>query len=113
MPHFVCLLTFTQQGSTQLGATTKRAEAFQKRCKQLGATVHATYWTLGQYDVVHVIEAADAKMAASLAMSSLSLGNVRTLTLPAFTLDEMTDEILPKVQTPYDLLRADEGRKAP
>jgi uncharacterized protein with GYD domain len=63
--------------------------------------------------VVHVIEAADAKMAASLAMSSLSLGNVRTLTLPAFTLDEMTDEILPKVQTPYDLLRADEGRKAP
>lgn len=109
MPHFVCLLTFTEQGMQQLGATTKRSEAFAKRAEQLGAKVLSTYWTLGTYDVVHVIEAEDQKTAASLAMSSLALGNVRTHTLPAFTLEEMRDEILPKVQTPYDLLRADPG----
>ena len=113
MPHFVCLLTYTQQGSSQLGATTKRSEAFAKLCEQLGAKVTATYWTLGMYDIVHVIEAADQETAAALAMSSLALGNVRTHTLPAFTLEEMRENILPNVQTPYDLLRTDEGKDAP
>ena len=113
MPHFVCLITYTQQGLQQLGATTKRSEHFARRAEQLGAKVIATLWTLGMYDIVHIIEAEDEKTAASLAMSSLALGNVRTHTLPAFTLEEMTEEILPKVQTPYDLLRADEDAKTP
>jgi len=112
MPHFVCLITFTQQGLQQLGATTKRAEAFKQRAEQLGAKVVETYWTLGMYDIVHIIEAEDAEMAASLALSSLALGNVRTHTLPAFTVEEMRDKILPKVQTPYDLLRVPEDAHA-
>jgi uncharacterized protein with GYD domain len=109
MAHFICLLTYTQQGMAQLGATTKRSEAFERRAEQLGAKVLATYWTLGAYDIVHIIEAPDEKTACSLAMSSLALGNVRTHTLPAFSLEEMRKEILPLVQTPYDLLREGEG----
>jgi uncharacterized protein with GYD domain len=46
-------------------------------------------------------------MAASLAMSLGSLGNVRTHTMPAFSLEEMRDEIIKNVQNPYDLLKAD------
>ena len=53
----------------------------------------------------HIIEADDEKTACSLALSSLAVGNVRTHTLPAFTLEEMKEEILPNVQTPYDLIR--------
>jgi len=109
VPHFICLLTFTQQGLQQLGATTKRAEAFERRAEQLGAKVVATYWTLGMYDIVHVIEAPDEKTACALAYSSLALGNVRTHTLPAFTRDELQNDILPRVQTPYDLIRSDES----
>lgn len=105
MAHFICLVTFTQQGLAQLGATTKRAEAFKKRAEKLGVTVHATYWTLGQYDIVHIMEAQDQKTAASLAFSLGALGNVRTHTMPAFTVEEMQGEILAKVQTPFDLLR--------
>jgi uncharacterized protein with GYD domain len=107
LPHFICLLTFTQQGLQQLGATTRRAERFKRRAEKMGAKVLATYWTLGMYDVVHIIEAEDQKTACSIALSSLAVGNVRTHTLPAFTLDEMTRDILPNVQTPYDLIRAD------
>ena len=105
MPHFICLITFTQQGLQQLGATTKRAEAFSERAEKMGAKVLATYWTLGMYDLVHIIEAADEKTACSLALSSLAVGNVRTHTLPAFTLEEMREDILPNVQTPFDLIR--------
>ena len=109
MPHFICLITYTQQGMSQLAATTKRSEAFSRRAEQLGARVLATYWTLGNYDMVHVVEADDQASAAKLALSTLALGNVRTHTLPAFTLEEMREDILPEVQTPYDLLRVDDG----
>lgn len=109
MATFISLLTYTQQGAAQLAATTKRSEAFQKRAEQMGAKVLATYWTLGAYDIVHIIEAPDQKTACAVTFSLLALGNVRTHTLPAFSLDEMREKILPRVQTPYDLVREGEG----
>ena len=105
MSRFVCLLSYTQQGLQQLGATTKRAKAFRKMAEQMGAEVHDIFWTLGEYDVVLTMSAPDHKTAATVAFSLNSLGNVRTHTLAAFTVDEMNDEILGKVQTGYDLLR--------
>ena len=47
MAHFVCLLSYTQQGLQQLGATTKRARAFSKMAEKMGAQVKDIYWTLG------------------------------------------------------------------
>jgi uncharacterized protein with GYD domain len=79
----------------------------------LGVKIHGTYWTLGRYDIVHILEAPDEKTAASLAFSLGALGNVRTHTMPAFTVEEMTEEILTKVQTPYDLLRVDQDTETP
>jgi uncharacterized protein with GYD domain len=111
MPHFICLITFTQQGLTQLGATTARAEAFAKMAEQNNSKVLATYWTLGQYDLVTVLESPDEKTACALALSTNAMGNVRSHTLPAFTVSEMKDEILPKVNTPYDLIHSDEDEK--
>jgi uncharacterized protein with GYD domain len=107
MAKFICLVTYTQEGLKQIGMTTRRSDAFKKRVEQLGGKVLATYWTLGVYDIVHIMEAPDAKMAAAIAMSLGALGNVRTHTLPAFSLEEMKDEILENVQNPYDLLKAD------
>ncbi len=107
MAKFVCLVSYTTEGLKQLSMTTKRSDAFSKRVEQLGGKVLATYWTLGIYDIIHVIEAEDAKMAASLAMSLGSLGNVKTHTMAAFSLEEMRDEILKNVQNPYDLLKVD------
>ena len=108
MAHFVCLVTYTQQGLQQLGATTKRAKAFKKMAEAMGATVNSILWTLGAYDLVMTLEAPDEKTAAKVAFSLNSLGNVRTHTLTAFSCDEMNDEILNGVQTGYDLLRVEQ-----
>ena len=108
MSHFVCLVTYTQQGLQQLGATTKRAKAFAKMAENMGAQVKDTYWTLGAYDLVMIMEAPNETTAAQVAFSLNSLGNVRTHTLAAFTVDEMNDQILSKVQTGYDLLRVEQ-----
>ena len=46
--------------------------------------MHALYWTLGQHDVVSIIEAEDDEAATALSLSLAALGNVRTQTMRAF-----------------------------
>ncbi len=103
MPNYVCLVTFTQEGLKNLKATTKRAAAFEEKVKEHNVKIKYTLWTVGQYDIVHILEAPDDETAASMAFSLGSLGNVRTETLRAFDLNEM-EKVLEKVYTPYDLV---------
>jgi uncharacterized protein with GYD domain len=53
--------------------------------KKCGATVKDVFWTLGQYDIVAVVEAPDDISITALGLSTGALGNVRTQTLRAFT----------------------------
>jgi uncharacterized protein with GYD domain len=48
------------------------------------------YWTLGQYDLVAIIEATDEASATAFALAISSAGNVRMQTLHAFSKDEMS-----------------------
>jgi uncharacterized protein with GYD domain len=47
------------------------------------------YWTLGQYDLVTVIEASDEQAATAFALSIASAGNIRMETMRAFNRDEV------------------------
>lgn len=108
MPKYVSLLTFTGQGVKNLKNTIKRAERFQELIEKDGnIKILETVWTLGQYDIVHIFEAPDDTAAASVAYSLNLLGTVRTLTMKAFTKEEMGD-VLERVLSPKDLLRVDE-----
>ena len=89
MATYVLLASFTDQGIRNVKDTTKRAEAFRELAKKAGATVKDLYWTLGQYDVVTILEAPDAASVTALGLSVGALGNVRTQTLPAFSVAEM------------------------
>ena len=57
--------------------------------EKLGATIKML-WTQGQYDLVSILEAPDEATARAVTLAIASQGNVRTQTLRAFTLDEMT-----------------------
>ena len=89
MATYILLSKFTDQGIRNVKDTTKRAEAFRELAKKAGATVKDLYWTLGQYDVVTILEAPDAASVTALGLSIGALGNVRTQTLPAFSAAEM------------------------
>jgi len=89
MATYVLLASFTDQGIRNVKETTKRAEAFRELAKRAGATVKDLYWTLGQYDVVTILDAPDAATVTALGLSVGALGNVRTQTLPAFSAAEM------------------------
>ena len=89
MATYILLGTFTDQGIRNIKDTTKRAEAVRAMGKKAGVTVEQEYWTLGQYDVVAILNAPDEKAATSLALSIGALGNVRTQLLRAFNEEEM------------------------
>jgi uncharacterized protein with GYD domain len=90
MATYVMLAHFTEQGIKNIKDSPKRAEAFRQSAKKHGATVKELYWTLGQFDIVTIIDAPDEATMTALGLSVGTLGNVRTQTLRAFSEAEMT-----------------------
>ena len=96
MATYILLGNFTDQGIRDIKETTKRADALCDMGERAGVTVKEVFWTLGQYDVVAILEASDDDAITALTLSVGSLGNVRSQTLRAFSLEEM-DQILSKL----------------
>ena len=89
MATYIVLESWVKQGIQAYGNTVDRAEASAQLATKLGASLKQTYWTLGQYDVVQIVEAPDDETATAFALALSSLGNVRTTTLRAFDEAEM------------------------
>jgi len=90
MATYISLNTLTDQGVRNIRDTTDRADAFRDAAKRLGVTVKEIYWTLGTYDAVCILEAPDDSSVAALQASLGAGGNMRTVTLRAFSRDEMS-----------------------
>lgn len=96
MATYILLGNFTDQGIRNVKDTTKRATALKEMAKKVGATVKEIFWTLGQFDVITILEAPDETAVTALGLSAGALGNVRTQTLRAFNAEEIT-RILGKI----------------
>lgn len=89
MATYIALANFTDQGIRSVKDSTKRADAVQAAAAKFGAEMTQIYWTLGQYDLVAIIEAPGDASAAAFAVAIGSAGNVRLQTMRAFNKDEM------------------------
>jgi uncharacterized protein with GYD domain len=89
MPTYIALCRFTDQGIRSVKDTTKRAAGATEAAPRFGAQMTQIYWTLGRYDLVTIIEAADEQAATAFMLTIASAGNIRMETLRAFTRDEM------------------------
>ena len=89
MPTYVILGKYTLQGLRKIKGTTKRADAFRNLAKKMGVRVKEIYWTMGQYDVVTIIDAPDDATATRVLLAAGSMGNVQTETLRAYTQNEV------------------------
>ncbi len=96
MATFICLVNFTQQGVQDFKSSPDRAGKFKSMAQKAQVTVKEVYWTMGAYDAVLILEAADDKAASAVMLGLASLGNVRTQTLRAFNSSEMK-EIISKI----------------
>jgi uncharacterized protein with GYD domain len=88
MPMYVVLSNFTEQGRSDVKGTSDRLERLAPTAQKYGVKVLANAITMGQYDVVTVMEAADDATIAKVIGTVLSRGFVTTQTMRGFTADE-------------------------
>ena len=89
MARYVVLFDWTDQGVRSAKETVQRARQARAAWEPRGIRIEALYWTLGDHDIVAVVDAPDdATLAASL-LELAGAGNVRTKTLRAFDEGEM------------------------
>jgi len=87
MSTFISLINFTDQGIRNIKESPNRAGAFKEVAEKLGVTVKDMYWTMGNYDLVIVLDGADEAVTTAI-LSAGALGNVRSQTLRAYTAEE-------------------------
>jgi uncharacterized protein with GYD domain len=89
MATYVTLYNYTEQGIRNIKDAPKRVEAAKRSAEQAGITIKATLWLQGEYDFLIISEAPDELSVAAFQLNTAKQGNVRTLTLRAFTPAEM------------------------
>ena len=89
MATYIVLSDWTQQGVVNLEQTVDRYDAGLNQLEAFGVSVKERYWTLGNHDMVSIVDAPNDEMLAAALLKLASLGNFRTTTLRAFSADEM------------------------
>jgi uncharacterized protein with GYD domain len=90
MMTYVVLAQFTDQGIRTVKNSPQRANQAAELARSFGCEMKEIYWTLGGYDIVTVVEAADEQSFMAFGCALGSAGNIRTQTLRAFTKDEFS-----------------------
>jgi len=89
MPHYIVLVKFTEKGMQNTKqAWTKDRPKVKAQVQKIGGKMTG-YMTFGQYDAVELLELPDDKAAMRFAMMAGATGLVRTVSLKAFSEDEV------------------------
>jgi uncharacterized protein with GYD domain len=89
MATYVVLIDWTQQGVEHFKDSVDRYEAARGQFEGMGVRFKDIYWTLGNHDIVSIVEAPDGETLAAALLKLGSQGNLRTTTLRALSADEM------------------------
>ena len=89
MPKYVLLINWTEQGIASVKETVNRYEAAKQLVESKGGTFDAIFWTQNPYDLVTVTKVPDEETGTAINLQLGATGNLRTLTMRAFSEDEM------------------------
>lgn len=84
MTSYIVLMNWTEQGARNVRESPKRLDAAKKQLGDMGGSFKAFYLTMGEYDMVAVVEAPDDAILARFSLMLAASGNVRTQTMKAF-----------------------------
>jgi uncharacterized protein with GYD domain len=91
MPKFLVEASYTAEGlkGLQRDKATGRRAAVAKAVEAVGGKLEAFYYTLGERDVIALLDLPDAVTAASLGLTISATGLVRTKTTALLTPEEI------------------------
>ena len=97
MANYISLLQFTEPGARNVKFTVNRAGAATAAAEKMGVKIIDSFWTMGSYDLVLILDAPDDEAVSAFAVKLGSIGNVKTQTMRAFQREEMQG-ILAKIK---------------
>ena len=87
MPSYVVLMKFTAQAVTGIKDVPEGTQRAIRQFQEVGGAIKGLYVTMGEYDMVAVVEAPSDEVLMAYALQLASYGNVRTKTLKAFSVE--------------------------
>ncbi|BAV47167.1 GYD family protein [Mesorhizobium sp. 113-1-2] len=84
MTTYIMLMNWTEQGAKNVRDSPKRLDAARKQLGEMGGSFKAFYLTMGEFDMVAVVEAPDDAVLARFALMLAANGNLKSRTLKAF-----------------------------
>jgi uncharacterized protein with GYD domain len=93
MPTYILLSNLTAQGVQTLRANPERLREVNRDVEELGAKVVHQWATLGPFDFVNVVEAADAATIAKVSVALGARGSAKLQTLTALEIEEFLGAI--------------------
>lgn len=93
MASYVVLVNLTEKALASMRDAPERTARARKLARELGGELVQTYFTLGAYDLIGILDLPDDAAAAKYALSIGALGNARTTTLKAFTEAEFKEVV--------------------
>jgi uncharacterized protein with GYD domain len=84
MPTYIILMNYTDKGIQDIRQGPQRLEAAKQSIQNAGGQLHAWYLTMGQFDVIAVVDMPSDEVHARCMLNLASYGNLRTTSMRAF-----------------------------
>ncbi len=93
MPYYVILSKLTAEGRKTMMRNPGRIWEVNKEIEEMGAKILAQYATLGPYDYVNIVEAANNNVIARVAAELGARGTLEPMTMAATTVEDLVKEM--------------------
>ena len=93
MPTYIMLSNITDEGAKTLKRKPEGIKEVNSELEKAGVKVLSQWVTLGPYDFVNVVEAADNTKVAQVSLELAARGTIKLITLPAVDVDELIQSL--------------------
>jgi uncharacterized protein with GYD domain len=93
MATYILLSNLTDEGAKTIKNNPRRIMQVNTELEAMGVKVVAQYATLGPYDFVNIVEAADNETIMRASAELASRGSVKVMTLPAVGVEALINSL--------------------
>ena len=88
MSIYIMLTTLTEEGRKTVKTNPERIKEVNKEVEVMGVKILAQYAVMGQYDFVNILDAPSNEAVTKVAIELSSRGTLKTMTFPAYKIDD-------------------------
>ena len=88
MALYIMLTTLTEEGRKTVKSNPERIKEVNKEVEAMGVKILSQHAVMGPYDFVNILDAPSNEEVSKVAIELGSRGTLKTITMPAFGIDE-------------------------